>query len=78
MTDGSGRHPGRQDEAAVRPAREADAQRRESVMPLIWGLLGVIAIAVFLAALWLHSGRNSKPAAGPAPTVALGGPVKKP
>ncbi len=76
MTDGSDPHPGRQDDAAdlatdTRPQEtEAGAQRRESVMPLIWAGLGALAVLVFIAALWLHAGGGARPSAGAAPIPA--------
>lgn len=49
---------------------EAEAQAEETVMPWIWGVIGLVAVAAFVAcvALWpaLHPTRN--PAAA-APTV---------
>ena len=44
------------DRAAV---SEADAQSEETIMPWIWGLIGLVVIAVFVA--WIIFGAPAQP-----------------
>ena len=58
------------------PSRTARAQRRKTVMPLIWSVLGILIVLVFVAFLAPRFGYGPKPApaSAAAASSALSGP----
>jgi len=48
---------------------EAEAQDEQTVMPWIWGGLGVLVIAVFIAWILFTGGHRTREPAGAAPTT---------
>ena len=60
------------DRAAV---SEADAQSEETIMPWIWGLIGLVVIAVFVA--WIIFGAPHSHIRQPAAAAPLTKPISQ-
>jgi hypothetical protein len=78
MPSGHDRRPPRDLEDLPPTGEEARAQRRETLMPLVWIAIGLVAIITFIAIMQAYHGKGDSPARfAPNPVGVPGPPVKE-